>query len=274
VQMRLATKNVDAHPRLVVESLQRFSENDGSDAQELKNVNMEQYVAEVRIGSPAQTFSVLVDTGSAQLWVPGSQCASEVCQSRKTYSAVASKTMRIPEDQQTGHLEYGSGSVDLMLVLEDVTLAGVTIHDQHLGTSVFEGPAAGDDDNVFEDMLFDGILGLDFSQAFGKSRYLAPLESILQQGTLQRNIFSIYLSQDKRVPGSLVFGSVEPQYMEDEDVVWVPSYGDRLWQIQVDDFRIANRSFGFAQAVADTGSAMMSVSSRIYREARQLFSVR
>mmetsp|Transcript_3310 Transcript_3310/g.8000 ORF Transcript_3310/g.8000 Transcript_3310/m.8000 type:complete len:124 (-) Transcript_3310:463-834(-) len=123
-------------------------------------------------------------------------------------------------------------------------------------------------------MPFDGILGLDFAKFFGQSRFPSPLESILLQGSLKRNIFSIYLSQDMRVPGSLVFGSVEPQYMEDEEVVWVPSYGHRMWQIRVDDFRIANRSFGFAQAVADTGSTTISVSSRIYQEAKPMISVR
>jgi hypothetical protein len=51
-----------------------------------------QYFVEIQLGTPAQNFTVVPDTGSSNLWVYGSGCTSLVCRSHDTFNGTASST--------------------------------------------------------------------------------------------------------------------------------------------------------------------------------------
>jgi hypothetical protein len=58
---------------------------------QLTNHNLDaSYSGQVQIGTPAQAFDVVLDTGSADLWVAGSTCSG--CGNMKKFNAAASST--------------------------------------------------------------------------------------------------------------------------------------------------------------------------------------
>lgn len=51
-----------------------------------------QYFVDIELGTPGQTFTVVPDTGSSNLWVYGSGCKSLVCRTHDTFKSADSST--------------------------------------------------------------------------------------------------------------------------------------------------------------------------------------
>merc|ERR1719375_2241441 len=83
-----------------------------------------EYFGEVDIGSPAQKFKVIYDTGSSNLWVPSKKCTN--CrESAAKYEAEASSTHG--ENGQSFQLQYGTGSCKGFLSNDTVSIGGIGI---------------------------------------------------------------------------------------------------------------------------------------------------
>jgi len=68
-----------------------------------------QYFIDIDIGTPPQTFTVVPDTGSSNLWVYSSNCRSIPCKTHAHYSETSSSTYTA--DGQKFDIMYGSGGV-------------------------------------------------------------------------------------------------------------------------------------------------------------------
>jgi hypothetical protein len=77
-----------------------------------------QYFAEIRIGTPAQTFTVIPDTGSSNVWVYSGKCWSIVCLAHDTYKQSKSSTYK--KNGAKFVLSYGSGNSSGFLSKDNV----------------------------------------------------------------------------------------------------------------------------------------------------------
>uniref|UniRef100_A0A8C4VKA5 renin n=1 Tax=Gopherus evgoodei TaxID=1825980 RepID=A0A8C4VKA5_9SAUR len=160
-----------------------------------------QYFGEISIGTPAQTFKVVFDTGSANLWVPSYRC-SPLYMSHNRYDSSKSRTYL---ENGTGFaIQYGSGSVKGFLSQDWISIANIS--------SVFaEATALPAFPFIFA--RFDGVLGMGYpSQAIDG---ITPVfDRILSQQVLKEDVFSVYYSRNSLLKpgGEIILGGSDPAY--------------------------------------------------------------
>lgn len=76
----------------------------------LKDYMNTQYFAEVQVGTPPQTFTVVPDTGSSNLWIYSQKCYAIPCFYHDKYDATKSSSYK--SDGRPFKITYGSGSID------------------------------------------------------------------------------------------------------------------------------------------------------------------
>lgn len=91
-----------------------------------------QYYGEVGIGTPPQTFGVVFDTGSSNLWVPSKECRlSPACYLHKYFDSSKSTTYKT--DGTKFNITYGSGAVVGFAGIDTVTVAGLRAENALFG---------------------------------------------------------------------------------------------------------------------------------------------
>nr|CDJ90599.1 Peptidase A1 domain containing protein [Haemonchus contortus] len=129
--------------------------------EQLSNYLNAQYYGTIQIGTPPQTFKVLFDTGSANLWVPCSNCpyTDKACSQHQKFDCAQSSTCTLT--YQPLPLHYGTGSLQ-GYVDYDVVCFGT---NQRYCTNSYQGfiCATQEPGDTFLNTPFDGILGMAWS---------------------------------------------------------------------------------------------------------------
>lgn len=82
----------------------------------------------------AQTFNVILDTGSSDLWVASSACATGCGQGTPKYNSGSSSSFS--NQKQAVSITYGSGAVAGQLGTDTVSMGGFTVQAQPFGKSL------------------------------------------------------------------------------------------------------------------------------------------
>ena len=91
----------------------------------LRGYSHNQYVGVIGIGTPPQMFSVVFDTGSSDIWVPGHACST--CGRHSLFDSNSSFSYEDTQrgtvlDRKTFSLAYGTGSVMGHVAKETITI--------------------------------------------------------------------------------------------------------------------------------------------------------
>jgi len=220
-----------------------------------------EYYGNITIGTPAQTFQVIFDTGSATLWIPSAQCndykTSPGCANHHKYSSSLSSTYK-PDGQQYT-LPYGSGTVIGFTSKDNHNFGGLEIIGQVFGESTQE---PGD---VWTQSPFDGILGLAYPQLALPAGVAPPFDNLMSQNLVAAHEFSFYLSSNENdLTSALVLGGVDEQYYSG-DFTYVKFNLLQIltgyWLITGDDIKVDGVSAGVCSScalVVDTGTSILT----------------
>ncbi|KAK4781947.1 hypothetical protein SAY86_016049 [Trapa natans] len=240
----------------------RFSSGE-EDIVPLKNYFDTQYYGEIGVGTPPQTFTVIFDTGSSNLWVPSSKCYfSLACYFHSKYKSSRSSTYtRIGTNCE---ITYGSGSISGFLSEDNIKVGDLTVMDQMFIEATKESSF------TFVVSKFDGILGLGF-QEISVANVTPVWYNMMQKGLLKDEVFSFWLNSDPAAMegGQIVFGGVDPKHYKGNHV-YVPVTKKGYWQFEMGDILIKNWSTGVCEygcaAIVDSGTSLLAGPTPIVTE--------
>nr|KAJ0209800.1 hypothetical protein LSAT_V11C400181060 [Lactuca sativa] len=211
--------------RKYTQSVNNMGGTQDPDIVSLKNYMDAQYFGEIGIGTPPQKFTVIFDTGSANLWVPSSKCLF----SMSKLPLDTNKVMRILVAILTGKpaaIQYGTGSISGYFSEDNVQIGDLVVEDQMFIEATRE-PGV-----TFLAGRFDGILGLGFKE-------------ISVGNAVPERVFSFWLNRKSKEGegGEIVFGGVDPKHYKGPHT-YVPVTQKGYWQSVIDQINLAINAAG------------------------------
>ncbi|GAA5835996.1 hypothetical protein JCM11251_006622 [Rhodosporidiobolus azoricus] len=214
----------------------------------------------VSIGTPAQEFSQVFDTGSSDLWVYAEGTGS----SQNEWDASASSTSLTT--QTAWEIQYGRGEQTGFLNQDTVSLGGYTVNE-----TVFA--AANSLNSAFANYPISGIFGLGFG-TIAASGYAPWFERLINSGELQEQYFGIYFvrasdSEPTRAQGSLpgaqlCVGCVDSTKYTG-NITWCPVTSEGFWAVESDGLAINGSVVQGTsmRAVIDSGTTLIRLPTSV-----------
>lgn len=211
-----------------------------------------QYYGEIALGTPEQTFEVIFDTGSSDLWVAGSGC-DDSCGRHAEYDSSESSTY--VANGTIFHIEYGSGPVSGYQSYDNMNMGDLIVKEQGFA-EVTDAAGLG---AAYRLGKFDGILGMAFPQ-LSVNKIPTAFENLYGQGLVEENLFAFYLGNSRQDKGELTLGGMNPDHYTG-DITWVPLLSATYWEISMQDVTLDGTSYAPSnamKAIVDTGTSLLT----------------
>merc|ERR1719324_1291419 len=235
-----------------------------------KHHSQSEYYGQVVVGSPAQKFLVVFDTGSGNLLLPSKECVDEACTSHKRFDPALSATaMQVAYADQPDTPVAADGSRDVVTITFGTgEMSGVYIRDNIcLGSGDIccqadFVAATEESDEPFSLVPFDGILGLSLPQ-MAEGPTFSVVDRLVESGVLQKSLFGVYFGNENE-QSEITFGSYKKDQMATE-LFWAPVTIPGYWQVAMEDITLDNKKLGLCgngahkcQVAVDTGTSLLA----------------
>ncbi|KAK4232274.1 putative candidapepsin-8 precursor [Podospora fimiseda] len=168
----------------------------------INNISGAGYYVHVKVGTPAQAMTLLVDTGSSDAWVlsyKADACinSDSLVKCVDTFNPTKSSTHKVitPQGFKVKYLDGGIALGDY--ISDDFTIGGTTIKSLQLAY-------------VTKAARNTGILGLGFSSSERAAhKYPNMIDQLVNQKQIESKTFSLYLNDRRTDYGSILFGGID-----------------------------------------------------------------
>ncbi|RDL31871.1 putative Vacuolar protease A [Venustampulla echinocandica] len=215
-----------------------------------------QYFSEITIGTPPQTFKVVLDTGSSNLWVPSVECGSIACYLHTKYDSSASSTYQ--KNGSSFEIRYGSGSLSGFVSQDVMSIGDLEIKNQIFAEATEEPGLA------FAFGRFDGILGLGFD-TISVNKIPPPFYNMLDQKLLDEPVFAFFLGDTNEGEESEVtFGGVNKDHYTGK-ITEIPLRRKAYWEVDLDaiTFGDSTAELDNTGVILDTGTSLIALPSTL-----------
>lgn len=148
----------------------------------ITNFSDAQYFIDVSIGTPPQTFTMVPDTGSSNLWAYSHKCYAIPCWTHSTYDS--SKSSSYVEDGRAFDITYGSGGIKGTCSKDTAAIPGTSVSVSQMGFGEITHVSG----ISFDVSQMSGIIGLAYS-----SISVDGLDTFMDLSNLTDKSFSFYL---------------------------------------------------------------------------------
>jgi hypothetical protein len=217
------------------------------------------YLATVQMGTPPRDFLILMDSGSADLWVGAENCQSENgggCGNHKFLGPQSSQTF--VDSNRPFSVTYGTGSVSGNIISDNLAIAGLQLNKHVFGVASTESVEFSDDATPF-----DGLMGLAKS-TLSNQQTATPIEALADQGLVKAAVIGYKISRqaDNKNDGEITFGDVDPTKFNPETAVTLANVNNQgFWEANLDAVSVNGVDLGFEgrTAILDTGTSLMVI---------------
>ncbi|KJA26381.1 hypothetical protein HYPSUDRAFT_318649 [Hypholoma sublateritium FD-334 SS-4] len=216
------------------------------------------YIANMKIGTPPKTFRLLIDSGSADLWVGATGCRSDAGGSCGNHTFLGhNSSSSYVQSKADWAIGYVSGSVWGYIVHDDVSIAGLPLKNLTFGVA-FNESAEFTGNNI----RFDGLLGLAKSEI--SQQHVPTFVQALSQAKLISSAIVSYklprLADGRNDTSELTLGAMDPNHYYPKSLVTVKNVNKfGFWGAAVDAVKVGNQNMGWSNRtiVMDTGTTLI-----------------
>jgi len=254
-----------------------------------------EYVGKITIGTPAdQEFSVILDTGSSNLWVVDKTCSNidcpayckidalctllcdasccknsasagkkssnedGPCDNKAHYDSDKSSTYK--KDGKSWEIQYGTGSASGFFGVDTVALGDKGSTQLSVpGTTFGQATQLAD---FFTDQPLDGILGLAFrSIAVGDVQPV--FQHAVELGLVPESIFTVWLKRDGGQAqgengGQITYGGLDTDHCG-SDVTYIKLSSQTWWEFNIEGTGVNGKKDAKKySAISDTGTSLIA----------------